>query len=503
MSPQAAVAAPVRPKLVTHTRTTARPALPDIGSVIAGKYRIERLLGEGGMGAVYEAYHMRLAQRLAIKVLHPNVAHYEEVVLRFEREARAAARLQSINCARVIDVDALPNGLPYIVMEYLEGRDLFAELEIHRALPIADAVDYVMQAATAMTEAHSLGIIHRDLKPSNLFLCPAGASARKLVKVLDFGVSKLTDEGAPRITKDSGAVGTPDYMSPEQVRAMPSLDTRADIWSLGVILFEALTGRPPYVGPQTAVVAQIVADPVPSPASFRNDLPTPLVRAVMRMLEKDPRRRVQTMAEVVELLAPFGPRERIATIMAEAPRPGGRLGEILVADGLLSAQDLDRALVEQRNTGRLLGAVLTDMGLVSRADLLTALAKQQGIAEPSAGPHTVRVGPAKRRPLAVVAGVFASIAIVVAGAFATTSALAHHMDVKYTPAQAMVEGAPQTAASPTPAKDVHLVLAKEIDDGPAEAPAPKPQPAVVSRAPAPVHAPVKPAPSPRFDPTHI
>jgi serine/threonine protein kinase len=352
-------------------------SLPEVGDVIAGKYALLRRIGEGGMGVVYEAMHLRLHQRLAIKVLRPDVAEKGEVLARFEREARITAQLRSIHSARVIDVDHLPNGLPYIVLEYLEGNDLEDELLATGPLPIAEAVDIVIQVADAMKEAHDLGIVHRDLKPANLFVCRAGT--RRIMKILDFGISRI-EKGEKRITLDSSYVGTPHYAAPEQLRDASGADARSDVWSLGVVLFELLTGVAPFTGAGHEVIARVMVDPVPSPSGHRPDLPRELERVVLRALQRDPVQRFQSMTELSNALAPFGPAERAADKVADLQRTRGRLGEILVSDGLLTARDLEVALAEQVRTGRMLGRVLLDLGLVAHEDLLAALAKQQGLA---------------------------------------------------------------------------------------------------------------------------
>ncbi|MDP9148679.1 MAG: protein kinase, partial [Myxococcota bacterium] len=359
-------------------RIRVHPRLPEAGETIAGKYLLVRLIGEGGMGVVFEATHVRLRQRLAIKILRPDLPELGDVLARFEREARAAAQLRSIHVARVIDVDTLLNGLPYIVLEYLEGRDLDAELGITGPMAVEDAVDIVLQTAEPMSEAHALGIIHRDLKPANLFLCRAHDSTSRIVKVLDFGISKSEREDS-RLTPSHAYFGTPCYAAPEQLREATAADARSDVWSLGAILFELLTGRTPFVGLPTEVIAKVVSDSVPSPIQLRPDLPPDLARVVLRALAKDPDRRFQSMRQLSEALAPFGPKKDSAALMSEAPRSRGKLGEILVAEGLLARGDLQCALAEQRRSGVLLGRVLLDMGFVAEPDLLTALAKQQGI----------------------------------------------------------------------------------------------------------------------------
>lgn len=360
----------------SSVRLRASATLPEPGDRVGEKYTIVRRIGEGGMAVVYEAVHVRLGQRLAIKVLRPDVHDLDLVLARFEREARATARLRSIHTARVIDADTLPSGLPYMVLEYLEGCDLDQELQSGGPLPVTEAADVVLQVAEAMAEAHENGIVHRDLKPSNLFVCRAGG--RRVMKILDFGISRNEQDDA-RITAADAYFGTPSYASPEQLRDASSADARSDIWSLGVILFELLTGHTPFEGTATQVIAKVVADPVPWPLDLRPDLPRELARVVMLALQRDPAQRFQTMRELAAALSPFGPRETAAVALANAHRGRGRLGEILVSEGLVAQADMDRALAEQKRSGALLGRVLLDLGLVARSDLLVALAKQQGI----------------------------------------------------------------------------------------------------------------------------
>src|SRR5450755_319444 len=219
------------------------------GDVLAGKYRIEAVLGEGGMGIVLSATHIELGSRVAIKVLRPELAHTEDAVSRLLVEARSAASIRSEHVARVLDVGRLESGLPFLVLEHLEGRDLQQILARSGRLASQVAVDFVLQACQALSEAHSAGIVHRDLKPENLFLTYR-ADGTPVVKVLDFGISKrLSHDGREAArTNPSELLGSPLYMAPEQMKGSVSIDARVDIWSLGVVLYELCTGQSPFFG---------------------------------------------------------------------------------------------------------------------------------------------------------------------------------------------------------------------------------------------------------------
>ena len=206
------------------------------GDVLAGKYRVDRVLGVGGMGVVVAATHLQLQQRVALKFMLDAGLAQPTQVERFGREARAAVRLRSDHVARVLDVGTLETGSPYIVMEYLDGSDIGSVLEQRGAMPVDMAVDCVLQACDAVAEAHALGIVHRDLKPRNLFLTTRN-DGRALVKVLDFGISKHTTGSDLSLTRTTEIMGSPSYMSPEQFRSAKLVDERTDIWALGAILY--------------------------------------------------------------------------------------------------------------------------------------------------------------------------------------------------------------------------------------------------------------------------
>ena len=301
------------------------------GEVLAGKYRIERVLGQGGMGVVVAAMHMQLNQRVAIKLLLEGAT--DEVVERFQREARAAVRLKCQHVARVIDVGELPTGAPYMVMEYLDGHDLQQMVRGSGALSVHEAVLYLLHACEAIGEAHSIGIVHRDLKPANLFLTRA-ADGSSTVKVLDFGISKTAetegDEGAGMsLTKTTAVLGSPLYMSPEQMKSARSADARSDIWSLGAILYELLTGGVPFNAMTFTELVLMVNMEVPrSIATIRNDVPAGLEAAVLKCLEKKPDNRFANVAELAFALAPYGP--------PQAQASADRVARTLEAVGLAS-----------------------------------------------------------------------------------------------------------------------------------------------------------------------
>ncbi|WP_437720005.1 serine/threonine-protein kinase [Sorangium sp. So ce861] len=276
------------------------------GQVIAGKYRVDRVIGIGGMGVVVAATHLQLEEQVAIKLLLPAAAHSRTLAERFVREARAAVKVKSEHVARVTDVGTLESGTPYMVMEYLSGSDLADALRAGGPMPPQIAVEYVLQACEALAEAHAAGIVHRDLKPANLFLTRR-ADGSPCVKVLDFGISKVATGGAdPRITDTTAVMGSPLYMSPEQLKSARDVDARTDIWSLGVILFELLAGAPPFDGATMPQLCVAIMQGIPRPlASFRPDVPPALEAVIQRCLEKLPERRFRDVGALAEALAPF------------------------------------------------------------------------------------------------------------------------------------------------------------------------------------------------------
>ena len=279
-----------------------------IGDVLADKYIIEHTLGEGGMGVVYAARHTELERRVAIKFLLPEFAEHAMAAERFRREARAVARMHGEHVCRVLDVGTLESGIPFMVMEHLDGGDLASELARRGRLPLTEAVGYVLEACEAVAEAHAAGIIHRDLKPANLFLENRADGSRR-IKVLDFGVSKSLLErgdGSKVLTTASSLVGSPLYMSPEQLECARDVDVRADIWALGVVLYELLMGVPPFQGETIPQLVAAVLQATPM-RPLDDSVPAELTEVVQRALAKRRDDRYSSVAELALALAPFAP----------------------------------------------------------------------------------------------------------------------------------------------------------------------------------------------------
>jgi serine/threonine-protein kinase len=299
-----------------------------IGDVIDNKYKVEGILGEGGMGVVVAALHLELDLRVALKFLLPEAFSNLEAVQRFVREARAAAKIRSEHVARILDTGRLEDGSPFQVMELLDGEDLSKVLATRGAVAVEDAVSYVLQASEALAEAHAAGIVHRDLKPANLFL------ARKpdrttILKVLDFGISKNLASTEKGLTRSNAIVGSPFYMSPEQLTYGREVDARSDIWSLGIILYELLSGTPPFGGetlPQ--VVAGILLNKPRTVGELRPGLPPALNAAIGRCMMTEPGDRYASVAELAHALVPYGPHsaresaERISRVLHHSYAPG-------------------------------------------------------------------------------------------------------------------------------------------------------------------------------------
>jgi len=299
-----------------------------VGEIIAGKFRVERILGQGGMGVVVLATHLVLEEQFALKLLRPEIAADSDIVERFSREAKACVRIKSEHVARVHDVGMREDGTPFMVMEYLEGIDLGTALHEQGPLPVEEAIEYVVQACEALAQAHAAGIVHRDIKPENLFVVNHMEGWRS-IKLLDFGISQAipaprSQDFPPGNIRDTRILGTLHYMSPEQMQQL-EIDGRSDIWSLGVVLYELLTAHYAWDGATVHDVTQaILKKRAPWLDALRPDAPPGLAHVIERCLEKDPDRRYANVAELAIALLPFAPRgsrvsaERSASVVRAA-----------------------------------------------------------------------------------------------------------------------------------------------------------------------------------------
>jgi eukaryotic-like serine/threonine-protein kinase len=310
------VAAPSEPSTSCELGPELEAAQVRPGEVLGGKFRVERVIGEGSMGLVVEATNLGLDERVALKFLRREALTDPALVARFAREARASVKIKNDHVARVFDVGATAHGTPFIVMEYLEGEDLATVLDRQRRLEVSDVVDYIIQACEGLAEAHARGVVHRDIKPANLFLA-RGAGALKQIKVLDFGISKaaLVSDDLDGMHHTTEIMGSPQYMSPEQLRSTRDVDARADLWSLGIVLFELLTGMMPFTATDmSTLIAQILHDPHSRLRAVRAELPIELEAVVDKCLSKEPATRFQTSAELAVALLPFAPKRARASV---------------------------------------------------------------------------------------------------------------------------------------------------------------------------------------------
>lgn len=290
------------------------------GETVAGKYVVGPVLGVGGMGVVVLGHDKLLDRKVAIKFLLPRLASSERAVQRFVREARAATRITSEHVVTLLEIDKLPTGMPFLVMEYLEGRDLRAVTSELGGLPFGRAVDYVLQALQAVAEGHLKGIVHRDLKPSNLFMTYR-ADGTPLIKVLDFGIAKTLqsdDHGEFTLTgSEDVRLGSPAYMPPEQLKSPSEVDARSDIWALGVTLYELVSGHQPFVGRTYSDLVLAIATAAPAALNKRRPgmaIPKGLEQVILRCLEKERSQRHANAVELATALAPFGSDDARASL---------------------------------------------------------------------------------------------------------------------------------------------------------------------------------------------
>ncbi len=457
------------------------PPPPDSGQVLAGKYRVERVIGEGGMGTVLEARHELLDVAVAVKVLSAELSHQPAIIARFLREARAVARLKSEHVARVMDVGTLPEGQPYIVMELLEGEDL--EKRVARGpLPIAEAADFMLQTLEAMAHAHVIGIVHRDLKPANLFV-NTSADGSEAIKVLDFGIAKLTHaqatsagaRGAGGLTGEHATLGSPSYMAPEQVRAAPEIDSRVDIWALGAIFYELLTGTVAFPGESVGeIFGAVLHSNPPAIRQIRPEVPEALEAVVTKCLQRAAHERYPSVLELAKDVAPFGTGKWQSHI--------GRIEQTLARAGKSSDPDRSRS-----SKLGLESYALEAFGPESRTPRrpltppVESDAKMAITAHDLSGPTsgtpaaiTTTVSPVSKRRATAIA-VPAAMAVVGAGL-----------------AVALIAGRTPTPPEAAPRAKTVSTMPPPAADIPAVTLAPNPAPAPIPEAPAAVVAPAAP-----------
>lgn len=342
---------------VAPTLTDSLPQGAKLGEVVTDKYRVDSVLGHGGMGVVLAAHDLSLDRTVALKLTAG--PDDEQAVARFLREARVVARLESEHVVKILDTGRLKSGAPFIVMEYLEGETLAQILDRRERLPPELLVDYVLEACDAIAEAHSLGIVHRDLKPSNVFLAKR-ADGSERVKVIDFGISKTLDQTT--LTHSAAFLGTPQYVAPEQIESARAVDRRADIWALGVILYEGLSGRRPFSGATLSEVCMNILGGHPAPLHAAGvPVPRALAESVERCLAKRPGDRPQTVLELTTSLAPFASSRgravlsRIERLESRASVPSAEPTWAPAADAAGSSQQTERSWesANRSNAGRL------------------------------------------------------------------------------------------------------------------------------------------------------
>jgi serine/threonine-protein kinase len=417
--------------------------------LVAERYRVRDVIQRGGMGVIHAATHEVLEQDIALKVLLPSLAHEPAVVDRFVREARAAAKLKSDNVVRVFDV-GIHDGLPYMAMELLEGSDLSDLLGQRGALPVAEAVDIALEALEGIIAAHAAGIVHRDLKPSNLFLERRGERSR--VKILDFGISKLGAHVAPAMTASRLLLGSPGYMSPEQVRSARGVDIRSDVWSLGVILWEMLTGEVAFDGETIGdVFAKIREEPLAHVCTRRPEVPRGLGDVVVRCLERDRDKRYPDASSLRDALRAFG--------SAPAPRPSAPVRPS-ADERIPEAFERDAEDVTQVDPRVLVSSSLELRPSESSPSNDSPLPRRSGIAANTAAGWTASQRQPSRRHWALVAGaVVVALALTIAVANRMSDDRAAHpsgdepVASPPDPTRSLPIGAAQSPAAPEPSAE--------------------------------------------------
>ncbi|MGH7269636.1 MAG: serine/threonine-protein kinase, partial [Polyangiaceae bacterium] len=406
--------------------------LPSAGDVLAGKYRVTRLLGRGGMGAVFAARHEMLGEEVALKLMLADAMREPDAVKRFVNEARAAAKIRGEHVVRVLDVGVLEDGRPYISMELMEGEDMGQVLERGGPLSPVATVDYMLQGMEAIAQAHALGVVHRDLKPSNFFLA-TGPDGSRMIKVLDFGIAKaILKAGDQSMTSTRAMMGSPLYMSPEQIRSAKTVDPQSDIWALGVIMYELLTVAPPFAVESVGELFFAIAEQTPPLVHTRRQgLPPGLSDVVARCLQRDKTTRFRNVVDLARALGPFASPvgaldvARIAAVFERTTSRGGS-----GAAAFVSTPDSAQAAPPGEPMAGAPAPMAASQGI-----------PQQGIRSPTNGSWAqsgATAASAPRIPRAVVALAVASGVAAIVGVVAITAPHRHNSLAATTSAPAMI-----------------------------------------------------------------
>ncbi|MBK6462696.1 MAG: protein kinase [Myxococcales bacterium] len=462
--------------------TSGRTEVQAPRALFAGKYDLVRRLGAGGMGEVHLAVHVGLGHQVAIKLLHRGALENPAAVERFQREGRAAVALKSPHVARVLDLGVTDSGEPFMVMEYVEGKDLAAHLAAHGPLSVGEAATYVLQACEGLAEAHAKGIVHRDLKPANLYLATA-IDGQPLVKILDFGISKLSAEAQQganvQLTQTRTSMGSPSYMSPEQLRSARSVDGRADLWSLGVVLHELVTGALPFDAETlTELTARVIADEPAPPSRIASGVSPEFDRIVARCLAKDRERRYPDVATLARDLEPLAARlpQAAQGVAARIERSTSRLRGTGGTDVAWGTTDVSSPASPPGTSRWALALVLA---LALALSLAVAVPIRAAVVKARAASGSPHPAPSAAGP--------------------TPSAVALPDDRTHLPVLAEAGAPPAVVSAPPVPTASAAPTALPTSRGPQAAPLPKP-PKPPPAAPAPSAAPVRPKVDPNAMP---